>query len=115
MEKQSMYDFLKERKKSFAKIGCSTFLDTAKERLCIKYPSGFEWEFRAKDFPCRNLYPCYIRIDGKSVITHWEDGEDATPGISMQKFLDSGEARYVPKYEPANKQDIKMLPNFSLK
>ncbi len=114
MKKQSMYDFLKERKKSFAKIGCCYFLDSSEERLCLKYPSGFEWEFTAKDFPNRNLYPCFKRVNGKSIIDHWENGEDATPGLSMQRFLDSGEARYVPKYEPVKKQDIKMLSKFGL-
>lgn len=102
-----MYDFIKKNKKHFAEINCAVIVHEYKGAIVLKYQSGFVWVLLDTDFPCRNMYPCYERIGGKSVIVKWENGTDAIPGPSLQRFLDSGKARYVPEYTPKiNKSDM---------
>jgi len=95
MRKQTIFDLLKERDDDFAQYVVK--IDDYREIVTIKYPSGFTWELRGTDFPNRNLIPVYAKNNrGKYVIDHYEQGNEAIPGPSLQKFLDSGETRYVP-------------------
>lgn len=91
-------------------------LDEYREIAVLKYPPRpleqflhpegealprFEYTLRGKDFPWRNKIPVYGRDEkGEPVVIEWIDGEDAIPSPSLQRFLDSGEKRYVPKYNP---------------
>lgn len=73
-----------------------------------------EFVLLARDFPWRNKIPCYGRdAEGKSVILEWIDGEDPIPGPTLQRFLDSGEKHYIPKYTTksadATSEDVKKL------
>lgn len=73
-----------------------------------------EYVLLARDFPWRNKIPCYSRdAKGKSIIVDWIDGEDPIPGPSLQRFLDSGEKQYIPKYKTRSAdetdEDVKKL------
>lgn len=96
-KKQSLADFLKEHQSVFVEVGCVVKVDWYRETADIKYPDGFLVELNKSDFPNRNLIPVYKKTDNrKVVIDHYEQGHDAIPSPSLQRFLESGKTRYIP-------------------
>jgi hypothetical protein len=123
MRKQNIYDFLEEHFKEKGHADCVSKVDYYRGVAILKYPprpmdqllnienpNRFEFELVNDMFPYRNLIPVYSKDKrGKPVIIDWINGNDAIPGPSCQRFLDSGDITYVPHYTPKSSEVEAML------
>lgn len=92
-----MYDFLKEHEQQLVDAGCAVTVYPYHQAVVLKYWSGFTTVLLDTDFPYRNKYPVYRIVNGKSVLSGWEDGKDVEAGVSVKRFLESGKQRYIPE------------------
>lgn len=102
--KQTIYDYLDERKDEFMHSGCTVIMDTLREELTIKYPPSMEnpvgktVALNRDNFPNGDLIPVYDKNNkGKSVLIGYIQGKAPEPGPSMKAFLESGEKHYIPQ------------------
>ncbi|MCK9311111.1 MAG: hypothetical protein M0P26_02410 [Bacteroidales bacterium] len=123
--KQNIFDFIKEHQKEVSPNCLVIKIDHYREKVLLRYPPRpmeqflheegdvlprFEYELIGTDFPWRNLIPVYGKDSkGKPKVLRWIEGTDTIPGPSLQRFLDSGEERYIPKYKSKAKGGTESL------